>query len=98
MIHPREASLGEEARTSLETEGSTREAGNPRLKLKSARNSLGPSSLLISYPPIVGCLTVYPIKSGARSIGYDFQLMSVIVFGHLISRFKGLGVTVYLVT
>ena len=41
MIHYRDAGLGEEARTSLETEGSTCKAGNRRSKRKSDRGSLG---------------------------------------------------------
>ena len=39
-IHPHEASHGEKAVTSLKTEGSTREAGDPRSKMKSTRGSL----------------------------------------------------------
>ena len=50
MIHPREASLGEESKTSLKTEGLTREAGDPRLKMKSACDSLGLSFELSNYP------------------------------------------------
>ena len=47
---PREARLGEEARTTLKGEGSIREAGDPRPKLESAGNSLGLSFVLIDYP------------------------------------------------
>ena len=46
MICPREASLREEARTSLKMEGLTREAGDPRLKMEFVRGSLGPSFVL----------------------------------------------------
>ena len=54
MINPREASLGEEAMTSLKTEGSTREAGDPRSKMKSACGSLGLSFRSLFLTPIVG--------------------------------------------
>ena len=40
MIHPHEASLEEETRTSFKTEGSTREAGDLRSKMKSTCGSL----------------------------------------------------------
>ena len=46
MILPREANLGEEARTPLKMEGSTSKAGNPRLKMEFAHGTLGTSSLL----------------------------------------------------
>ena len=41
MIHPREANLEEEIRTSFKAEGSTREGGDPRSKTKFTRASLG---------------------------------------------------------
>ena len=50
MIRPCEANLGEEAMTSLKTEGSIPEAGVPRPKMESARNSPSLSFVLIDYP------------------------------------------------
>ena len=50
MIYYCEASLREKAKTSLKMEGLTREAGDPRLKMKSACDSLGLSSELDNYP------------------------------------------------
>ena len=54
MIHPRKASLEKEARTSLKTEGTTQDTGNPRSKMKSAWGSLGLSFCSIFLAPIVG--------------------------------------------
>ena len=54
MIHPREANLIEEARTSLKTEGSISEASDPRLKMKSTCGSLGLSFCSLFPTPIVG--------------------------------------------
>ena len=64
MIHPREASLGEEARTSLKMEGSTREAGNPQSKMKSMRGSLGLSYFSIILSLIVGYCVIKPVRLG----------------------------------
>ena len=55
MIHPHEASLKKKARTSLKTEGTTHEAGNPWSKMKSACGSLGLSFCSAFLAPIVGC-------------------------------------------
>ena len=49
MIHPREASLGEEARTSLKTEGSTLEVGDPRLKTEFTRGGISLIFVLFVY-------------------------------------------------
>ena len=68
MIHPREASLGEEARASLKREGLTGKAGDPQLKMKFARDSLSLSSELDSYPLTVGYLTVNPVKPRTRIV------------------------------
>ena len=54
MIHTREAILGEEVRTSLKTERSTREAGDPRSKMKSTRVSLSLTFRSAFLAPIVG--------------------------------------------
>ena len=62
MIHPREASLGEEARSSLKTEGSTREAGNPRSKMKSTCGSLGLSFRSLFLTSIVGHYITNPVN------------------------------------
>ena len=46
-IHPREASLVDEVKTSLKIEGSTYEASDPRSKMESTRGSLG-----LSFVPL----------------------------------------------
>ena len=62
VIHPREASLGEEARTSLKTEGSTREAGDPRSKMKSTCGSLGLSLRSAFLAPNVRYFVIKPVR------------------------------------
>ena len=61
MIHPREASLGEEVRALLKTWTSTREAGDPRSKMKSTRGSLGLSCSVI-LAPIMGYFIIKPVR------------------------------------
>ena len=62
MIHPREANLEEEMRTSFKAEGSTREAGDPRSKTKSVRGSLGLYFYYAFLATIVGYLVIEPIR------------------------------------
>ena len=62
MIHPREASLREEVRTSLKTWASTREAGDPRSKMKSTRGSLGFSYCSVILALIVGYFVIKPVR------------------------------------
>ena len=62
MIHSREASLGEEVRTSLKTEDSTREAGDPRSKMKSTHGSLDLYFCSAFLAPIVGYFVIKPIR------------------------------------
>ena len=62
MIHPREASLEEEVRTSFKAEGSTREAGDPRSKTKSTRGSLGLYFCSAFLATIVGYLVIKPVR------------------------------------
>ena len=57
MIHPCEASPGEEAKTQLETEGSTREAGDPQPKLESACDSKDCQTSIPQLSPIVGSMS-----------------------------------------
>ena len=59
---PCEASLGEEVRTSLKTEGSTHEAGNPRSKIKSTYGSLGLSFCSVFLAPIMGYFIIKPVR------------------------------------
>ena len=54
MIYTCEAILGDEVRTSLKTERSTREAGDPRSKIESTRVSLGLYLCSAFIAPIVG--------------------------------------------
>ena len=61
-IHPREASFGEKVRTSLKTERSTREAGDPQSKMKSMRVSLGLSLRSAFLAPIVGHSVIAPVR------------------------------------
>ena len=61
-IRRREASLGEEVRTSLKMERSTRKAGDPRSKRKSTRVSLGLSFRSAFLALIVGCSVTTPIR------------------------------------
>ena len=49
-IYTRDDSLGEGTRTSLKTVGSTREAGDPRSKMKSTRGSLDFFFIRLSTP------------------------------------------------
>ena len=49
MIHPCEANLEKEARTSLKTEGSTRGAGDPRSKMEFAHGRIGQTLVLFVY-------------------------------------------------
>ena len=62
MIHTHEASLREEVRTSLKTDGSTREAGDPRSKMKSTRVSLGLFFCFAFQAPIVGYFVTKPVR------------------------------------
>ena len=62
MIRPREASLGEEVGTLLKVEDSTRDAGDPRSKMKSMRVSLGLSFCSEFLAPVVGYSVVKSVK------------------------------------
>ena len=62
MIHPREASLGEEVKTSLKTERSTREVGDPRSKMTSTCGSLGLSFNSAFLTLIVGHYVTDPVR------------------------------------
>ena len=62
MIRAREASLGDEVRTSLKMEGSTREAGNPRSRMKSTHGSLGLSFFFVILAPIVAYSVIKPVR------------------------------------
>ena len=90
MIHPCEASLREEARTSLKTEGSTREAGDPRLKMKSACGSLGLSFCFAFLAPIVGCFVTKPIRLAIDIIVRIFKgEITAHLIQYLFPRFEG---------
>ena len=62
IIHPHEASLGEETRTSFKTKGSTLEAGDPRSKMKSTHGSLGLSFRSLFLTSIVGHYITNPVN------------------------------------
>ena len=62
IIGPRKASLGEEVRTSLKTERSTREASDPRSKMKSTHGSLGLNFSSAFLAPIVGHYVTDPVR------------------------------------
>lgn len=62
MIHPCEASLGEEVMTSLKTEGSTPVAGDPRSNMKSTCGSLGLSLHSAFLAPNVGYFVIKPVR------------------------------------
>ena len=64
MIHPREASLGEEVMTLLKMWDSTREAGDPRSKMKSTHGSLGFTYCSVVLAPIVGYFVIKPVRLG----------------------------------
>ena len=74
MIHPREVSLEEEARTPLKTEGSTREAGDPWSKMEFARGSLGPSFVLFIQPKLWDILIIEPAKLGIITVDIQFPM------------------------
>ena len=80
MIRTSEASLGEEMRTSLKAEGSTREAGDPRSKMKSMRVNLGRTFCFAFVAPIVGYRV---IKSVRLAIG-----ITVVIFNFRAIREK----------
>ena len=62
MIHPCEASLKEEVRTSFKAKGSTPEGGDPRSKTKFTRGSLGLYFYSAFLATIVGYLVIEPIR------------------------------------
>ena len=62
IIRPRKAGLGEEVRTLLKTERSTREAGDPRSKMKSPRVSLSLPFYSAFLAPIVGFSVTIPVR------------------------------------
>ena len=57
-----EASHREEVRTSLKIEGSSREASEPRLKMKSTFSRLGLSFRSVFLSPIVGYFLIKPAR------------------------------------
>ena len=62
MINPREASLGEEVRTSLKMERSTHKAGDFRSKMKSTHGSLSLGFSSAFLAPIVGHYVTDPVR------------------------------------
>ena len=64
VIHTRKANIGEESRTSLKLEGSTRKAGDPWSKMKSMRGSLGLSYCFVILASIVGYCVINPVRLG----------------------------------
>ena len=62
MIRPCEASLILEVRTSLKTGGSSREAGETRLKMKSTHGSLGLAFRSAFLSPIMGYFIIKTVR------------------------------------